>query len=67
MADVGSCDQKIVLLTVEEAKKAHKCVMIEIANLINAFGPPDLIRELEALCESMRVKIEQAEKCSKES
>lgn len=62
MADVGGCDQKIVLLTIEEAKKAHKCVMIEIANLINDFGPADLIRELEALCESMMVKIEQAEK-----
>lgn len=62
MADVGGYDQKIVLLTIEEAKKAHKCVMIEIANLINDFGPADLIRELEALCESMRVKIEQAEK-----
>ena len=42
MADVGGCDQKIILLTIEEAKKAHKCVMIEIANLINDFGPAGL-------------------------
>lgn len=52
---------KKVWLSVEEAKQANQCVMIEIANLINDFGPADLIHKLETLHQALKVKIEQAE------
>ena len=50
-----------VTLTVEEAKQAHQCVMIEIANLVNDLGPSELIHGLEVLSEKLRERIEQAE------
>ena len=59
--DHFNCKTKKVWLTIEEAKQANKCVMIEIANLINDFGPTELIHELEVLSEKLRERIEQAE------
>lgn len=56
----------VVVLSLDEAKKAHNCVMIETANLINDFSPSELIRELEVLCESLRKKIEEVEKDSEQ-
>ena len=51
----------MVVLTVEEAKQANNCVAVEIANLINDFGPADLIHKLETLHQSLKEKIEQVE------
>ena len=51
----------MVVLTVEEAKQANKCVMLEIANLINDFGPSELIRKLEVLNKNLNERIELAE------
>ena len=50
-----------IMLTVDEAKQANQCVMIEIANLINDFGPSELIHELEVLSEKLKKQIEQTE------
>ena len=55
-------DSKKVCLTIEEAKQANKCVMIEIANLINDFGPAELIHELEVLSASLKERIAKASK-----
>ena len=50
-----------VILTVKEAKTAHKCVSIEVVDLVNDFAPVDLIRELEEFEISLRNRIKQAE------
>lgn len=60
-------DEKLIILTVEEAEILTRCAANEFCRLVMERGPVDLTRQVEVLMYSLVKRIKQAEKCDVEN